>query len=184
MPDLHGWIAQQISEAERVARDTRQASLSWQNFDMDGELRDDFNAGTVAYIPHEEDRAHIARHDPAAVLRRCEADRRVLARHRMNPDAPSRWETVACEGCGTYGDCDWPVTDNINDCPELLDLAHAHGITEEILAGLDRPEPPPRPEPHWECFNLTEYIARLSAPRTPMADVPTALRGPQWKDAP
>ncbi|MEE1813513.1 hypothetical protein PUR59_00410 [Streptomyces sp. SP18ES09] len=71
--------------------------------------------------------------DPAPVLRRCEADRRILERHSAAaPDRPD------CSGCGS--DDGWPVTDNINDCPELLDLAHTHGATSRILAGLDRPE--------------------------------------------
>jgi hypothetical protein len=65
-----------------------------------------------------------------AVLRRCEADRRILARHRPWPGS------AYCDGC------DQDLTTRIHDCPELLDLAHAHGITEEILAGLDRPQPP------------------------------------------
>lgn len=67
---------------------------------------------------------------PAAVLRRCEADRRILARHQAWADSGY------CEGC------DQDLTTNINDCAELLDLAHAHGITPDIAAGLDRP--------HWK----------------------------------
>lgn len=80
----------------------------------------------------------------ASTLRRCDADRRILARHNVDPSkAAGRLWATACHGCGYYGACDDPVTENISDCPELLDLAHAHGLNAEEMAGLDRPEPPP-----------------------------------------
>ena len=111
------------------------------------------------------------------VLRRCEADRRILARHTLEPDyADSPLFATACRGCGTEGDCDDPVTDNINDCPELLDLAHAHGLTDEILAGLDRPQ---APEPTPAQKRRLRERARLTVPIT-TSDVPEALRGPRW----
>ncbi|MFF0138516.1 hypothetical protein ACFYRN_19000, partial [Streptomyces sp. NPDC005227] len=102
---------------------------------------------------------------PAVVLRRCEADRRILARHRLDPDAV--WNQAAmCAGCGTYGEFDDPETDNLNDCPELLDLGYAHGLTDEILAGLDRPQLGERPEPR-PGFGMpdviTESLARFYA---------------------
>jgi hypothetical protein len=60
----------------------------------------------------------------APILRRCEADRRILARHRLDPDDEWGWiSDPGCHGCGVMGDCDDPVTDNLNDCPELLNLA-------------------------------------------------------------
>lgn len=118
MPDLHGWITQQIDAVEQLAR--AQENSLWQTA-----LGED----SVA----------------AAMLRRCEADRRILNRHRLNPTA--YWADAAmCEGCGDEGEMGYPRTENLNDCPELLDLAHAHGITEEILASLDRPAEGERPE--------------------------------------
>lgn len=131
MPDLHGWITQQIGHVEAVARAA------------EGKV-DDLLGWCEVHI--REAVAHIELHNPAAVLRRCEADRRILARHRLNPDA--YWaEAAMCDGCGTEGEMAYPVTENLNDCPELLDVAHAHGITGEILAGLDRPQEGERPEP-------------------------------------
>lgn len=68
---------------------------------------------------------HIARHDPAGVLRRVAAGRRVLARHKAA--GPSRYRTTReelnCEGCGWEGEHGDPVTENIDNCPELRDLA-------------------------------------------------------------
>lgn len=104
---------------------------------------------------------------------RCEADRRILARHRLATEWT--WQRdPACKGCGTEGDCDDPVVDNLNDCPELLDLAHAHGLTDEILVGLDQPQAPePQPQKPRRLWGVT-------APLT-TSDVPEALRGPRWK---
>jgi Family of unknown function (DUF6221) len=68
---------------------------------------------------HEDDFAnalHIARHDPARVLREVEAKRRVLARHHRD-------ERGACVGCGWTGDLDEARTEAGEDCPELLDIA-------------------------------------------------------------
>jgi hypothetical protein len=59
-----------------------------------------------------------------------------------------------CEGCGTDGEMGYAVTENLNDCPELLDLAYAHGLTAEILAGLDRPQKGERPDYPGETGNL------------------------------
>lgn len=113
---------------------------------------------------------------------RCEADRRILARHRL----ATEWGWVSrgdapCHGCGTYNDCDDPVTDQLNECPELLDLAHAHGVTPEIFAGLDQPQPPK------QVASLpadATYELRITSRPTPpitTSDVPEALRGPTWK---
>lgn len=79
MGDLVEWLREQLDEDDRIARGTGQPGTSWQGLEMDGELRDDANAGTVAYIPRAETRAHIARHDPARVLRETEAKRRTIA---------------------------------------------------------------------------------------------------------
>jgi hypothetical protein len=157
--DLHQWITQQV---ERVEEDARYSlSYGCMFFDTNDE-----------YVVEHYMRAG----SPEAILRRCEADRRILARHRMDPTmADSRLYATACDGCGTYGDCDDPVTENLNDCPELLDLAHAHGITDEILAGLDRPEPPPRRRRTSPRLGLSDIL------RDP-TDVPPALRGPNWKE--
>lgn len=116
--------------------------------------------------------------EAAPVLRRCEADRRILARHTVDAARADSWLfATACHGCGTEGDCDDPVTENINDCPELLDLAHAHGLTDEILVGLDRPQPP-ESKRRDGVLGLADILA---TPAITTSDVPEALRGPHWK---
>lgn len=167
MPDLHGWITQQVDAVEAVAhlitpggyepdewrteptrsnRWTRLVAYS-RTIDEPPEAAARHSDQPVALVQTgRNEHLLMAMHDPAAVLRRCEADRRILNRHRLNPDA--YWNRAAmCEGCGTYGEFDDPETENLNDCPELLDLAHAHGLTPEILATLDRPKEGERPEP-------------------------------------
>ncbi|MFZ3473128.1 hypothetical protein ACODT3_10660 [Streptomyces sp. 4.24] len=148
MPDLHGWISQQIDQVEHAA--TEDAPEPW----------------------------------AVVAIRRCAADRKVLARHRADPAKTDSHEATACHGCGTYGDCDWPETDNLNDCPELLDLAAGYGITTAGLAQLDRPQPPRRQEasarPQWDAW----LMGTLLRPTTPTSDVPAGLRGPNWKAKP
>ena len=145
MPDLHGWITQQIDKVEHAAKAARgQGEGRWRHETgyHSGRVEDE-RGETVVYdegAPLEEEAAHIALHDPAAVLRRCAADRRILAIH-----APQGgdWEPYACEGCGS--DSEYGVlVDHTNDCPTLLALAEGYGLTEEERAALDRPEPEPR----------------------------------------
>ncbi len=135
----------------------------------------DLHAWITQQVDATEAEAHAVLVDPTPVLRRCEADRRILARHRLDPNVTYE---PACEGCGTYGYADLSNVDNLNDCPELLDLAHAHGITPDILAGLDRPTPP-EPEPRdGRRLGLGDILA---TPPITTAHVPAALRGPNWK---
>ncbi len=189
--DLHAWITQQVDTVEKRARACD--ATDWRHVfngvivdrDTDG-WQHAPDSAVIANIvseriywnaspAHSPDADHIVHNDPAAVLRRCEADRRILARHRLNPDITYE---PACLGCRTYGDQELAYVDNLNECPELLDLAHAHGITDEILAGLDRPTPP-EPKPRdGRRLGLADILA---TPPITTSDVPEALRGPRWK---
>jgi hypothetical protein len=185
--DLHGWITQQVDRVEAEAR-ARLIGAAVVLAPDDGSrpltctvTAVEQTADGLQYVVEEQGAAPATGladvQVAAAILRRCEADRRILARHRLDPTEGGSWlYATACHGCGTFGDCDDPVTDNLSDCPELLDLAHAHGITDEILATLDRPQPPERKirdsdllGPGWRLIGSTP------------ADVPPALRGPNWK---
>jgi hypothetical protein len=179
--DLHAWITQQVDRAEADSRSNLKGLRV--AFDPNGSGPVITGIVTGATRTDEGLQLDIARYGTgsideawadvpaiAAALRRCEADRRILARHRLDPDCLA-W--ASCKGCGNDG---WglPSVDNLNACPELLDLAHAHDITDEILAGLDRPQPPePEPRKHGRLWGVT-------APLT-TSDVPEALRGPHWK---
>ncbi len=186
--DLHVWITQQVDRVEETARAVEDRSAPW-----DGQWMADGNSavrtvnGHVLFYRHGPAPLkpgladHVALNDPAAALRRCEAGRRILARHTLDPDV--NYEP-ACKGCGTYGDYGLSNVDNLNDCPELLDLAHAHGLTPEILAGLDRPQAP-EPKPHAKVAHTAagaqNIACLLVTPPITTSDVPEALRGPRWK---
>lgn len=185
MPDLHGWITQQIDRVEATARgaekeDGRDWTSHWDEQADAFQIRDGLGI-LVADQLQPCAAGLVTEHDPAAVLRRCEAGRRILNRHRLDPAV--HW-TPACAGCGDYGDQEMPYTENLNECPELLDLAYAHGLTSEVLASLDQPETPPRPErPDIPPpVHLNALIRLLSA--QPTSSVPPALRGPNWKAQP
>lgn len=133
-----------------------------------------------AWITQQLDQNERPWKQPDGIRRRMEADRRILARHRLDPMADSS-HAAACDGCGyewVQDYCD-PIVDNLNDCPELLDLAHAHGLTDDILAGLDRPKPPdPKAQRDNRRLGLGDILA---TPPITTSDVPEALRGPRWK---
>ena len=173
MPDLHGWITTQVERVETLARAHGQWSPDWDHDELADEVRDRDNAGTVAFVPNPGTARHIAANDPTTVLRRCAADRRILERHNVDPEADP-WDAHTCQSCNytnTSGRIGIRFTVDLADCPELLDLAHAHGITDEILSGLDRPSR--REVKPWEFMRTTAT-----------ADVPPGLRGPNWKGRP
>lgn len=69
----------------------------------------------------------IALFTPARVLREVAAKRAMLARHRIMRAGESYWfgqaeAATACHGCGTDRN-EEATTPDINDCPELRDLA-------------------------------------------------------------
>ncbi|MFF0588419.1 hypothetical protein ACFYWD_20880 [Streptomyces sp. NPDC003781] len=126
----------------------------------------DLHAWITQQVDETESEGRAMLGDPTPLLRRCEADRRILARHQAWPN--SHW----CEGCGPDLDT------RLSDCPELLDLAHAHSMTDEILASLDQSQPP-EPQPR-DGRRLGLSDIRATPPIT-TSDVPAALRGPRWK---
>ncbi|MEI5100330.1 DUF6221 family protein [Streptomyces sp. PmtG] len=197
MPDLHGWITQQITKTERLAR--RAAGLcgchppapSWSVRDGDGPtdgrilIVDDPHPGLKRKISRRWNGSyeglfmaeHVVHHDPASVLRRCVADRKILEEHApMGGGWPSHY---ACEGCGYDGAdyCSDPNVGHVNDCPTLLALAEGYGLTAEQRAQLDRPEPE-RPEPQPPGY-LAALMRLMDA--KPTSSVPAALRGPNWR---
>lgn len=178
MPDLHGWITQQIDKVEATALSAKGDTPGvWDDKTHPASWIVLYDAGGKLTLGQHR---HIALHDPAAVLRRCAADRKILARHTLDPDV--HYEP-ACKGCGTYGDMELSETDNLNECPELLDLADGYGITPEQLATLDQPVPPPRPARPEPGPGIRIGLLRADQ-LMQMSEVPPALRGPNWKPRP
>lgn len=143
----------------------------------------DLHAWIIQQVDHVEQLVSENEWPPSqaeGVRLRCESDRRILDRHRSVNNGYS----VECEGCGTTGICDDPVARNVNECPELLDLAHAHGLTPEIFAGLDTPQPPKRepsePSPPGQAMTQVWGDQILASLHTTCI-VPAALRGSMGK---
>jgi hypothetical protein len=199
VPDLHGWITQQIDETDAAARKAaalcgcHPPSPHWAFGDetTDGRILvdDDPHPGAKRKIGRRWNGSyegmfmaeHVVRHDPAAVLRRCEADRKILDTH--SPIGGGWPGHYVCSGCGYDGGyCPEPYTEHVNDCPTLLALAEGYGLTEEQRAQLDRPEaeqPPHKPGFGGIPDVLVEQMLRVS-----LSTVPVALRGPNWKARP
>lgn len=199
MPDLHRWVAQQITEREQLAsliagggyepdewRGEPSRSGRWTQIvaysrtigePPEAAARDDDQAVALVQTGRNE-HLLIALNDPAAVMRRCAADRKILEHHApVGNGCPSHY---ACYGCGYDGGGDlseWETL-HVNDCPTLQAIAEGYGITAEELATLDRPEPErPKPTSTWGIPGWP-YGLLL---RTTLADVPSSLRGPNWK---
>lgn len=171
VPDLHGWITQQIDKIESVARDATEGP--WyadhpepRHWGDDPESALIVRGKILCILDNQYNGPlnvdHIVLHDPTTVLRRCAADRKILEVHSSIGGA--------CDGCG-FDREDGYFIEQVNDCPTLLALAEGYGLTNEQRAALARPEPE-RP---------------AYKPRGPMPDtsrVPPALRGPNWKSTP
>ncbi|MFE1515803.1 DUF6221 family protein [[Kitasatospora] papulosa] len=67
---------------------------------------------------------HIALNDPASVLRRCAADRKLIAEHGPFSDTD-----LSCKG-GGLDSHEEMVTGYYEDCPVLCALAEGYGRTE------------------------------------------------------
>ncbi|MFD3999841.1 DUF6221 family protein [Streptomyces rubiginosohelvolus] len=165
--DLHTWITQQVDETEKRARACD--ATDWRHVfdgvivdrDTDGwqSAPDAARIASIAYErvwwstspPHSPDADHIAHNDPDAVLRRCEADRRILARHTPQHDGTAFPDGQQCRTCSQDGGDGYQYLVPY-PCPTVTDLAHAHG-----------------------------YVEHKATSAVTTSDVPEALRGPRWK---
>ncbi|MER6492707.1 DUF6221 family protein [Streptomyces griseorubiginosus] len=192
--DLHAWITQQVDRVEKLARACD--ATDWRHVfdgvivdrDTDGwqSAPDSARIASIAYEriywstnpPHSPEADHIVTHDPDTILRRCEADRRILARHAPQPNGTGFDDGWQCQTCSQDGGDGYQYLVPY-PCPTVEDLAHAHGITPDVLAGLDHPRPqPPEPGLHPDAA----YKMRITAtPPITTSDVPEALRGPRSK---
>lgn len=119
-----------IEATEADARDAGSRSLTWARAEHPSvpwgveDAPAEILSGGRVYMTFETDRgaplavAHVLRHDPASVLRRCAADRKLVQRHKPVTDADGNGEY--CFHCAET----WP-------CPDLLDRAEAYGLPIE-----------------------------------------------------
>lgn len=144
-PDIVAFIQARLAEDEQLAREATPGR--WEAFSNNPDVGFEIAADqSPAHRPKtqkrwvvggesgggvydEPDANHIARHHPARVLAEIAAKRRVLARHcradRADHIYRERIPIYMCVGCEyepTWDDPQ-PRTPDINDCPELRDLA-------------------------------------------------------------
>ncbi|MFD4596701.1 hypothetical protein ACFWPQ_01585 [Streptomyces sp. NPDC058464] len=151
MTDLHGWITQQVDTAEQRAD-------RWHDIEckIRATTRDTDDAAVMFVVA-------CGCNGPATTRRRYAGDRKILAEHSTIGDG-----SIYCVGCNVDYE-EGAFTPNINDCPTLHALAEGYGLTAEILAGLDRPQPP---------------TVKRRGPMPDTSRVPAALRGPNWGGRP
>lgn len=112
--DLLAWLDKAISEREKTARAAEAISPS------------PWTAG-----PNEDESvAHIAANDPESVLRRCAADRKLIAAHPVNRDVINeKPDGMHGFGCFTCHNEDL-LTIGYGWCASLRALAEGYGWTE------------------------------------------------------
>jgi hypothetical protein len=137
--DLLAWLKHAISMHEDAALKALSGSAQfalrrgeWVYVPGVDEIRDVDEAATT-HAKFVEDGAgnHIAVHDPASVLRRCAADRKLMALHRpvvLRGGGGSRYfeTTTVCKSCEPPQQ--FPET--AYPCPTLRALAEGYGWTE------------------------------------------------------
>lgn len=138
MTDLHGWITQQVDTMEAVAREATEGP--WfadhpepRHWGDDPESALIVSGKILCILDNQHNGPlnadHIVLHSPDNVLRRCAADRKILAAHPVTRDVI----TVQPDGTHGFGcaTCHQDEGLIIGDgwCDTLLALAEAHGWT-------------------------------------------------------
>lgn len=128
-PGLHEWIAGEIKQREGVARSGQRACGAWEYDDFVHEIRDKCNAGTTASVYEAGPGRFIELNDPDDALRRCAADRKILAAHPYTASVlnPGYGDHTAGFGCETCHDWDG-VTEGRGNCATILALAEGYGL--------------------------------------------------------
>lgn len=125
-PGLHEWIEGEIKRREEAARSHGEGPL-WEYDETLLAVRDAEGGGAVAHVFLDGTGDHIMLNDPDAVLRRCAADRKILAAHPYIPHDPrySNGIDFGCGTCHTDGDgFDYAG----GNCATILALAEAYGL--------------------------------------------------------
>ncbi|MFD8771465.1 DUF6221 family protein [Streptomyces sp. NPDC059916] len=134
-PGLHEWIEQKIAEVERVLRNLdKEHGRGWTtrwDARTDSFQIVDGSGRLVAESIQPGSASFIALSSPAAVQRRCTADRKILAAHPYTAEAlnPGYGPHTAGFGCETCHDWDG-ATEGRGNCETILALAEAYGLDE------------------------------------------------------
>jgi hypothetical protein len=115
--NLREFVLKRLDADERTAHEAAEAigNGEWGSGPL--EVR----SARLTLVAHTVVPDHIARHDPARVLRAVKGARNIASRHTNDPT--SRYDALACIGCPTNETDGGYTIDNIDECPELQDLA-------------------------------------------------------------
>lgn len=132
--DLVAFLDLELTRRETAARSAADAvgGAAWDGWDREVSVElpggDTIADGVMygdLYEPMKKEACeHIALHDPESVLRRCAADRKLIAEH-----GPFSVTDLSCKGCGLDSHEEM-VTGYYEDCPVLIALAEGYGWTE------------------------------------------------------
>lgn len=107
--DLVAWLRQQLDDDEEVASDAAGLSASRSRWMRDAIscVVDATDNGLIVYgegTPTPEQAEHIARHDPARILREVEVKRRIMEKHGASDRM--EYSYFLCTGCSDGHPCD------------------------------------------------------------------------------
>ncbi|MFJ5967913.1 DUF6221 family protein [Streptomyces sp. NPDC093060] len=133
MDDLARWLGEQLDEDERIARAAGHERVaptpwhgeSWNNAVLDGDGLVDAKGDGIAVVKGERVRDHLARHDPARVLREINAKRQIIAMWKAaDEEAASDQRYAESYGSSPEG---FPAgrEDALEDVVRLLALPYA-----------------------------------------------------------
>lgn len=151
--DLLAWLDRAIDERERMAQESvEQATVhlagAEASFVSVWRVVERPATGTFVATCDQWDRVaevvptysgahadHIAANDPAAVLRRCAADRKLIGMHGTWTDEERTLigepaSDQSCKGCG-FNNQEEPMVADYRHCPVLLALAEGYGWTAD-----------------------------------------------------
>jgi hypothetical protein len=141
--DILAWLETAITAREDVAREACDGGEGrWHNgWCPEDELEEgetDSGCGvsderdrTVVYDegrPTKAQSVHIAANDPASVLRRCAANRKLLELHRPQPDGTGFPDSFQCRTCSQDGGDGYQYLVPA-PCPTVLAIAEGYGWT-------------------------------------------------------
>lgn len=122
-PGLHEWIEGEIRRRETAARAPVEESL-WEYDEELLAVREAKGGRAVAHVFTGPVGDHIMLNDPDAVLRRCAADRKILAMHEYAQLRSKHGPGFYCDPCHV----DDGVIEGGGNCPTILALAEAYGL--------------------------------------------------------
>jgi hypothetical protein len=128
--DLSSLLLAAIEETERLARGVTGSIAPWEVDEEDGQFGVLDQDMEPQCWPRSGARAmHIAHNDPASVLRRSAADRRLLELHKQVPtERPGATGETGCDLC--RWEASWGMEVQPGVCETVLTLAEGYGITD------------------------------------------------------